>query len=158
MKEIKLTKDQIALVDDEDYEDLSKYRWQARPWKYGWYASRRCKDGCVYMHRQIMNATQKELIDHEDTNGLNNQKWNLRKATRKDNGGNRSTKVQTITNLKGVGIKVFAKGNIMYRAYIHINKKYKHLGYFDRAKDAAKAYDQAAMTYFGNFAKQNMVS
>lgn len=61
MKQIPITQGQVALVDDEDYERVSKYKWQAgwRPNICSWYA---VADGNLYLHRFIMDAKADEQI------------------------------------------------------------------------------------------------
>jgi hypothetical protein len=114
------------------------------------------KSAMIGMHHEIMGSMG---IDHEDENGLNNQRTNLRPANSIQQNANRS-KVATASGkaptskYKGVSSHNYGRGWI---AQIKINKKKKHLGYFslDREVDAAKAYDAAAVLYFGKFAKLN---
>ena len=45
-----------------------------------------------------------------------------------------------------------------WRAYIHMGKKIKHLGYFDYEIDAALAHNAAALQYHGEFARLNEIN
>jgi hypothetical protein len=93
MKRIKLTKDKYAIVSDEDYESLNKYKWYATDCRIGdrekWYAARKKKiDGTyktVYMHREITNCPQGLVVDHLNANGLDNQRTNLENVTQEEN-------------------------------------------------------------------------
>ena len=87
MKQIKLSQEQFALVDDEDFEWLNKFKWYACKKncernivkRYARrYESINGKRVCVYMHREIMKTPPDMVTDHApDTSGLNNQKENL---------------------------------------------------------------------------------
>lgn len=92
MKEIQLTRGGVAFVDDADYEEISKYKWQLRPKPGGvvfyaarsyWFEKRKIVN--VYMHRHIVMPPATHLIDHIDGNGLNNQRANLRIVTVREN-------------------------------------------------------------------------
>src|SRR5262249_39633454 len=98
MKRIPLTKGFEALVDDEDHDALSQHKWCASRTGRGWYAvrhdrtERRIRRGRRvkreinrYMHHEIMGRRLGMDIDHADGNGLNNQRSNLRWATRSQN-------------------------------------------------------------------------
>jgi hypothetical protein len=86
-------------------------------------------------------------IDHKDGNSLNNKFCNLRKATRSQNSYNRPAKKNTATGLKGA----YRHGD-RFRAKIFYNGKQTHLGYFDTAEQAYKAYCDAAIKLHGDFA------
>lgn len=152
MKMILLTQGMIAQVDDEDYEELSRYTWCLHRNGRNCYA-KRAKPGenrtIIYMHCQIMGT---KGIDHIDVNGLNNQKNNLRSATQTQNGGNSRKQNNTSSNFKGVS---WSKVKRKYRAYIRVRRQYMHLGWFAVDAEAALAYDIAAQTYFGEFARLN---
>ena len=86
MRKIKLTKGQFALVDDEDFEYLNQFKWQAHKHGRTYYAVRTGKniDGemrrkSIRMHRVIKNVhvTDKREIDHIDNNPSNNDTLNL---------------------------------------------------------------------------------
>ncbi len=85
MKEIRLTKGMVALVDDEDFEELNKHKWHASNKRsHGrdmWYACRRKGKKIVSMHREIMGTPAGQVCDHGDKNTLNNQRWNLTNVT-----------------------------------------------------------------------------
>lgn len=97
MKEINLTQDQVALVDDEDWEELSKYKWYARWDKKlkSFYAIRNIrlngKKTSLMIHRQIMKLCKgdKRQVDHVNHNTLDNRKCNLRIVTNRQNLWNR---------------------------------------------------------------------
>ena len=90
MKTIKLTKGYEAIVDNEDYDELMKYKWSISISKSsGPYAS---NDTVGLMHRLIMKAKPHEFVDHTYHNTLDNRKQNLRICTRSQNGANRKGK------------------------------------------------------------------
>jgi len=83
MKEIPLTKGLVALVDDEDFEALSRFKWHVGGSRG--YAMR----GGFYMHREILKPANGVHIDHVNGNPLDNRRANLRLATRSENQQNR---------------------------------------------------------------------
>ena len=92
-------------------------------------------------------------IDHADNNRANNKIANLRKATRQTNQLNRTISKNNTTGYKGVTKRKY--GN--YEAKITIAKRYIHLGKFETAEQAARAYDVAAVEHHGTFAKTNQM-
>lgn len=157
MKEIPLTQGKVALVDDEDYEWLTRWKWTACKDKDNWYAMRRegyPKRRNVKMHRVVINAPSEMEVDHRDRNGLNNQKYNLRLCNTVQNSRNRRVRSDSRTGVKGV---VFRVETEKYRVTICVNGKRKNLGQYDTIEDAAKAYNKAALKYFGEFANLNHV-
>ena len=101
-------------------------------------------------HEWIDNPDNKKCVDHIDGNKHNNHVENLRYATHSENGMNRKTKSSDSSPYKGVH---FYKPLGKYVAYISLNGKRSHLGYFSNEREAAEAYNQAAVTHFGVFAK-----
>lgn len=100
MKEIPLTQGQVALVDDEDFEFLRMFKWHAYRSRRTFYAMRsvRKPDGrwtTDDMHRLVLAWSLGRPIapgmqcDHEDGNGINNQRLNLREVTHRGNMENR---------------------------------------------------------------------
>jgi hypothetical protein len=84
MREIFLTQDKIALVDDEDFEYLNQWKWCANKGSNTFYAMR---SGGIMMHRVLLNLSfgDKRVVDHIDRNGLNNQRKNIRVVTCSEN-------------------------------------------------------------------------
>lgn len=101
-----------------------------------------------------MHKIEAEFIDHIDGNGLNNQKANLRPCSRSQNMANQKIRTSSITGFKGVH---FNKRDLVFTAFIRLNRKLKYLGSFKDAQDAAAAYNAAAIENFGEFAKLNKI-
>ncbi len=160
MKTIKLNRNKVALVDDLDFEELSKYKWSA--WKGGntFYALRHIyndngKRTTISMHRQILGITDpKILTDHKNRNGLDNQRGNLRICNYAQNGGNRTKSKGKASSYKGV---IFLKEALKkpWRSQIYINNKLIILGTFNSEIEAAQTYDISAVKYFGEFCHKN---
>lgn len=150
MKTIPLSNCNLSvMVDDEDYEMLSKYKWSMS--SVGGYAKTNIKrDGkytTINLHTLLMGVG----YDHKDRNGLNDQRSNLRKATRSQNGANRKLNVNNKYGYKGVSLK----HNGLWHAEIRVNGKLLNLGNFTEITEAAQAYDKAAIEHFGEFAGPN---
>ena len=157
MKIIPLTKGQVAMVDDEDYSSLSQYAWQAYDNGNTWYTTRVEVNGNgklikVYMHRQIMRASQGRQVDHIDHNGLNNQKANLRLCSCSENLRNMRPR-KGASEYKGVYRE---KSNGKWIAQIREGKGFA-LGTYSSEEDAARAYNIAAKERFGEFALYNNI-
>lgn len=156
MKLIPLTQGQVAIVDDRDYEKLSQWKWYAHRYDNRWYALRGEWDGqrmrTVRMHRVILNAEKGVQVDHKDHNGLNNQRANLRLASNSENQQNARPRVRAKSKFKGVHQ---IRNGSRWRAVIQLRGRLIHLGYYDTAREAALAYDQAAAERFGQFACTN---
>lgn len=161
MKEIPLTQGKVALVDDEDFERLNKYKWRVHHTRGLYYAQRaeitgsRNKGKSVFMHRDILKLTDPKIIaDHIDHDGLNNQKSNLRTCTHAQNQQN-SKKHKGLSRFKGV---TYSKRDRRWIANIRVDGINKCLGYFVIEEDAAKAYADAAKKHFGMFACLDSIS
>ena len=148
VREIILTQGKVALVDDVDYDGLSKSSWC---FSHG-YAYRKDHHKTVYMHRQILGYP-KARVDHKDRNKLNNIRSNLRILSR--SGLNQANAERRSDNRSGYKGVCFDKRRSKWNAEIQANKKRKSLGAFTSAEEAAKAYDKAAKKLFGEFACLN---
>lgn len=155
MKKIKLTQGKFALVDDEDFEYLSQWKWSASKGNNTFYAQR-CflidgKKKSISMHREVLKLKPGDgiLTDHKDHDGLNNQKSNLRKATYLQNQYNKSASGQS----KYLGVS-FEKDRKKWRARMKVGKIHKCLGRYNSEIEAAVAYDKAAKQR-GEFANLN---
>jgi len=161
MKLIPLTRGKFTKVDDEDFDFLNQWKWCARKAPHTYYAVR-CigrkpqSPITIRMHRVIMDEINpKVLIDHKDGDGLNNQKFNLRKANSSQNSSNRTKRVPASSKYLGVH---FRKNENKWQAKIRHNKQYISLGYFDNEVDAAIAYNAGAKKYHGEFANINIIN
>ncbi len=155
MKEIKLTQNKVAIVDDEDYERLNQFKWHSCLSRNTCYAGRGIKidskNNKIYMHREIMNPPNGTQIDHRNGNGLDNRKSNMRACTSQQNGFN--TKRAQKNNSLGIkGVSLVKKIN-KFEARIMFNSKIIRLGYFNVMGDADSAYRIAEEKYFGEFAR-----
>lgn len=143
MKEIKLTQGLVAMVDDEDYEKLNQFKWQAKTNCSVYYAKRRAPgpkriSETIWMHRDVLGTPPAGMeIDHIDGNGLNNQKKNLRFCTHKENMQNQHG--IRPTNTSGVPGVSRHKQTGKWRAQIQKDNKFYHLGLFDNKEDAIEA-------------------
>lgn len=135
-KKISLTRGMFALVDDDDYEYLSKFKWRVQKQKNSCYASKYNPDGSeTRMHREIVGAREGYDVDHIDGNGLNNQKENLREVTRRQN--NQNLHVATSSVFPGVSRH---KRSGKWQSTVKVNGKQKWLGQYDSEKEAFSAY------------------
>ncbi len=160
MKEIPLTQGYGALVDDEDYEELSKHKWHVALVRGGPRAMRNAprvkgsKRVKIYMSRQIMNAPSGMPVDHWDHDTLNNQRANLRVCTRAQNAANQKKKSGCSSQFKRV---YWHKGARKWVAKVEAAGRVQYLGLFVDEVDAAWAYNVKAVKLFGEFALLNDV-
>ncbi len=159
MKKIPLTQGKFALVDDQDYEWLNQWKWCCHTSKRKSYVERvQIIDGkrfSISMHRLILGLEQGDgkLADHLDSDGLNNQRHNIRVCDYNVNNWNRKVRHDAASQYKGVSIYRKTK----WKATINFNGKQYWLGSFDCQIKAAKAYNEAATKYHGQFAKLNQI-
>ena len=149
-KIIKLTQGKYAIVDDEDFEYLSQFKW----WSDGHgYAIRKVKNKVITMHSVLLSPPRGKEIDHINRNRSDNRKNNLRVVTRQQNLFNSNKHSDNISGFKGINRHNLGKG--YWRAKIFVAGKHKHLGLFNTKEEAARIYDTAAKKHFGEFAGLN---
>lgn len=163
MKAIALSRDKIAWVDDEDYANVSRFKWYAHNANDGkWYARRDVvidgKKLRVYMHREIMSAGIDVEVDHANGDGLFNCRSNLRVATKTQNRQNSKRRKDSRHGFKGVNVHGNTPRIKKYQAVIVVNGKRISRGYYATLEQAARAYDAAALEHFGQFARLNFPS
>jgi hypothetical protein len=147
----------LAVLDTKDYEKVRKFRWYAAKFKHSFYAQTNVKSQgrwtTVQMHRFIRGGKE---VDHWDRDGLNNRQRNLRTATRTQNQANSVKRQGPYSSaFKGVYLK---KDRNKFAAAITCNGHREHLGYFSSEREAARAYDEAAIRVFGQYARLNLVT
>ena len=156
MKVIPLTKNEVTFVDDEDYEKLKHLKCyvhiDSRTGQK--YAKAWIDNKNTALHSIILSVA---LVDHIDGNGLNNQRSNLRPATKQQNSFN-ARKCRKKRHSKYKGVSINNSGGKKWKAYICKDYKLIHLGYFDTEDQAALVYNEAAKQLFGEFAHLNDVS
>ena len=152
MKTIPLTQGMVAIVDDEDFEYLSKFKWHLKR------SSKKAR--VVYavahepnttrnstklrMHRLILPGVKE--VDHINGDGLDNRRQNLRAATKSQNMMNMKKHRDNVAGYKGV-----SRNGIRWVARIG----FERIGAFRSPIEAARAYDAAASFLFGEFARLN---
>ena len=149
---ILLTQGRFAIVDAEDYDWLSQYKWCAAKDRGTFYAHRGNGGTTVSMHRTIMRAPKGMMCDHKNHNGLDNRKSNLRLCTSAQNQYNKRPQRNGSSRYKGV---ILRSDYRRWRARIGFNRKRIHLGDFADGIQAALAYDDKAVELFGEFAWLN---
>lgn len=158
MREIGLAKGKgVVLVDDEDFEYLSRFKWHLLTDPNTCYAKTTAFRGTSsgLMHRIILDAPDGMQVDHIDHNGLNNVRANLRLCTCAQNHANQQKRPGLLSQFKGV---TFNKTANRWMARCKTNRRYTSLGYYDSEEDAARAYNDFAREHFGEFALLNEIT
>lgn len=157
-KLILLTKGKCAVVDDEDYENLSSFRWHYAG--AGYAARRRLKaeggyDKILYMHRVILGQPDGLDVDHINGNKLDNRRENLRAVTHQQNMLNWNGRSGSSTSkYRGVS---WDKCRNLWKAQIQVKGVNAFIGRFTTEDEAALAYNEQAIKHFGAFARPNKV-
>jgi hypothetical protein len=159
MKEIKLTQGKVAIVDDDLFEYLDQWKWCACKISNRFYAIRsyrlNSKKIFIYMHRLITNNNDSKMhTDHKNNNPLDNRIENLRICTNSQNQMNTKVQINNTSGFKGVTWNKIVK---KWVAQIKLNNKLINLGYYINPIDAARAYNEAALKYHGEFAHLNKI-
>jgi len=156
---IPLTQHQNAIVDAADFDWLSRFNWYAA---YGrgakeirsesYYAVRNQDRKMVWMHLEILGCNSDEEGDHRNNDTLDNRRDNLRKCSHLQNMHNARIRRDNTSGFKGVASD---RTSGKFVAQIRHEGRRVKLGYFKSASDAARAYDEAALRLFGDFARLN---
>lgn len=158
MKEIHLSNGAVSLVDDDDFDRVSKFKWHCTSTGY---AARTiytppkeegepAKFTTQKMARFIMGNPEGLDVDHRSMNRLDNRKENLRVATRSQNSCNRGAPRSNTSGHKGVS---WNKQKGKWNAQIRLDGKIYGLGRFATKTEAAEAYINAASRLHGEFAR-----
>mgnify|MGYP000851944013 FL=1 len=153
-REIPLSQGLVALVDEADFDMVSRFNWAARRSGRTFYATtaRHCRrpSGLIYMHRMLLLPAPDEEVDHVNGDGLDNRRCNLRLCTHAENGRNQRRPTNNTSGVKGVS---WNSGRGRWEANIKTGGVSHFLGYFDSIDAAARAYDAAALAEHGEFAR-----
>jgi hypothetical protein len=148
VKEIFLTQNKVAIVDDCDYGYLNQFKWRAMKDLNTFYAGRGIwKDGkrkIFFMHTAILGDRKGLECDHINGNGLDNRRSNLRLITHRQNGQNMH--ILKTSQYPGV---YWDKGCRKWRTGLQVNSRLIHLGYFDNEYKAYLAYRKAVKELTG---------
>lgn len=142
-----------VLVDDEDLRSIlsAGQVLTVDPKPHTTYVYARSPGArAQYLHRVLLGATKGCQVDHVNGNGLDNRRENLRLCTQTLNNGNQRLAKHNTSGIKGVA---FHKASKKFRAYISVGDRHKHLGLFLTEAEARQAYRDAALAYFGEFAR-----
>lgn len=145
MKTIPLSRGLVALVDDCDYEWLSKYRWCAAYGSHRLFYARTSsprnggESKKIYMHRLIMNPPPGMTVDHINHNSLDNRRSNLRILTHSQNIANSRVSTKNKSGYRGVHKNKSGKWVAQFR--------HSHLGTFENLEDAIYRHKSTVNSY-----------
>lgn len=153
---IKLTQGLVTVVDAEDFERLSKWKWFAQKVRFTFYAARNIRQAngkwkTARMHRVLMQPSEDMEIDHRNGNGLDNRRANLRICTRQENQHNRKLNKNNASGHKGVYWNVQCK---KWHPQIQIDGKRMHLGLYDNINEAVAVRKAKEVELFGEFVRE----
>ncbi len=157
-RRIYLGEDEWTILDQQDYYRFGNLKWTISGNGKKFYATRFLKIApgktkTLRLHREIMNAPADLLVDHINSDPLDNRRANLRLATHSQNTCNRQI-IEPKGSSRFRGVQ-FRKRRGKWVAVTYKDKKMIWIGTFDSEIDAAKAYDEAAIKYHGEFARLN---
>lgn len=151
---IPLPHGKCTIIDEKNYELVSKYKWSLDSKGYARTNIIVGKNKYRFqsLHRLLMGNPEGKHIDHIDGDPLNNQMSNLRICTCRQNAQNRGIKLQRYK-----GVKKQRNCLNRYVSRITVNGERIKLGSYDTPEEAARAYNDAASFYFGEFARLNVL-
>lgn len=143
-----------VVVDPEDEYLLAEHSWRVYGFGDGLFYVTTSVDGrTVYLHRLIMGEPPND-VDHRNGDGLDNRRCNLRSTTHALNLANQRPQVGRSSRFKGVS---WYRSRARWESYIKVDGKKRRIGYFADEIDAARAYNEAALEAWGEFARLNPV-
>lgn len=150
-------------IDSDDFDRVKIYPWcinkcwnkktNLEPIWYAGYGGSRDKGiSSLLLHRYLMGSPKGKIVDHADRDTLNCMKENLRVCTQSQNKMNTKKQINNVSGHTGV----FFSDKLVtpkWNAFIQVNYKRKHLGFFDTYEEAVIAREEAEKIYFGEFTR-----
>lgn len=156
-KAMPLNKGVFTIVDESDYEWLSRWKWYLAEKGYAKRSAAKSEGighSAFFMHRIILNTPKGLMSDHINRNKLDNRRCNLRIVTHQQNGWNSGTKCNHTSKYKGVN---FHKKSGKWQARIKLNRQETYIGIYETPEAAAMAYNDFARKYHGEWAFINEI-
>lgn len=137
------------MVDDQDYEAVSRKHWYKFRVRDKIYAKEVSADHCLLLHRFLLSPGRRHQVDHRNGDGLDNQRHNIRIATHAQNQRNREIKKNNSSGFNGVS---WQRNMGKWSARIYKNGVHYRIGFFTNKEDAVQARLKAERRLFGEFA------
>lgn len=148
--EVPLSKGYVAKIDIDDVSMMQQKSWVASWSGNKWYGKAARN---TLMHRFLLGLKSTDPhVDHINGDGLDNRRSNLRLDINGQNNQNAAMSKNNTSGYKGV---TYDKKNDKWVAQIAVKRKHITIGRFQTPKEAAIAYNEAALLHFGEFAKLN---
>lgn len=135
-------------IDEEDWDKIKNIRWYLDENRI----NAKINGEWWKLHNYILNTRQ--LIDHIDRDGYNNQKSNLRLASKSQNAMNSKLRSDNSSGIKGIS---WSNEKRKWHAYISVNKKRKFIGYFEDLKEASKSRIEEEIKQFKEFSNFDLI-
>lgn len=160
MKLIPLTQGKFAIIDNDDFELVSLFKWYLSKQVAVTNIGSEVVDGKrrhfkLLMHRLIMSPEPLLCVHHVNGNGLDNRRSNLRVCTKQEN--NRAFRIKSKGKTSIYRGVCWDAKRVKWKAYIEFDGVLHNLGRFEEETQAAQAYNLRALNVFGEFAHLNKV-
>jgi hypothetical protein len=145
----------LAIIDDEDYDFISSFRWSINKTPAGnCYYQTRKNNKTICMHRLVIKAQEGEEVDHINRLPHDNRKSNLRICNDSGTSKNKSSKTGSSSKYLGV---CWSSRDKNWRVTIKDNYKVVFESHYSTEEQAALAYNDVAIEFHGEFANLNIV-